>query len=78
MKNYTIHRNDRETVDHKSKHGGVLVAVKNLPHERIDLKTKNEYVAIKVKPKDTVKRHYCVLLCWYVARALCVCITKLT
>ena len=34
LKEYAIHRKDRLTDNHKSKHGGVLIAVKNLPHER--------------------------------------------
>ena len=54
LKEYAIHRKDRLTDNHKSKHGGVLIAVKNLPHERVTLGNNNldEYVAIKVTPKD--------------------------
>ena len=62
LKEYAIHRKDRLTDNHKSKHGGVLIAVKNLPHERVILGNNNldEYVAIKVTPKDVPRIICCI------------------
>ena len=61
LKNYTIHRKDRKTENHKTKHGGVLIAVKGIPHERIDLKSTNEYVAIKF---DLPESSFIVCCCY--------------
>ena len=52
MKDFTIHRKDRANDDHKTKHGGVLVGVKDMPHERVSLKTDCECVAVKLTPKN--------------------------
>ena len=60
LKDYTIHKKDRKTIDNISKDRGVLEAVKNIPHERIDMQWENEYVAIKVKPKDVSIMLFCL------------------
>ena len=51
---FMIHRNDRKTDNHKTKHGGVPIAVRNsIPHERVELKNTDEYVVVKIEPKNT-------------------------
>ena len=45
LNDYTIYRNDRTTENNKFYDGGVLIAVKSMPPERIFLDTKSEYVA---------------------------------
>ena len=52
LEDYTIHKRDKKDEPHKTEHGGVLIAVRNIPHERITLNSENEYVVINVKPKD--------------------------
>ena len=39
-------------INDKSKHGCVLVVIKQMPNERKNLKMENEYGAIKANPKD--------------------------
>ena len=52
LKEFMIHRNDRKTDNHKTKHGGVLIAVRNsISHERVELKNTDEYVVVKIEPK---------------------------
>ena len=52
LKEFMIHRNDRKTDNHKTKHGGVLNAVKNsISNERVELKNTDEYVVVKIEPK---------------------------
>ena len=47
-----IHRNYRKTDNDKTKHGGVLIAVRNSrPHERVELTNTDEYVFVKIEPK---------------------------
>ena len=52
LEDYTNHRRDRKSEPRKTKHGGDLIAVRNIPHERVTLNSENEYVVINVKPKD--------------------------
>ena len=52
LEDYTIHRRDKKSDPHKTKQGGVLIAVRNLPHERVTLNSENEEVVIYVKPKN--------------------------
>ena len=52
LEDYTIHSRDRKSEPHKTKHGGVLIAVSNIPHESVTLNSENGYVVIIVKPKD--------------------------
>ena len=47
LKNYTIRRNDRVSNNYKTKHDGVLIAVKNITHAK--LKLENEFGAIKIE-----------------------------
>ena len=52
LKEFMIHRNDRKT--HKTKHGGVLIAVRNsISHERVEPKNTDENVVVKIEPKNT-------------------------
>ena len=54
LKEFMIHRNDRKTDNHKTKHGGVLIAVRSgISHERGELKNTDEYVVVKIEPKNT-------------------------
>ena len=46
---YTIHRIDRPTENHNSKHGGVLIAVKDIPHYRLKNTTHSESVSIALQ-----------------------------
>ena len=39
LNEYTVLRNDRNTENHKSKFGGVLIAIESMPHQRIFLET---------------------------------------
>ena len=52
LEDYTSHRRDRKSKPYKTKRVGVLIAVRNIPHERVTLNSENEYVVIHVKPKD--------------------------
>ena len=40
----------------------MLIAIKNLPHERVQLKTKNEHVVVQFKPKDVSILICCVYI----------------
>ena len=49
LKEFMIHRNDRKTDNHTTKHGGVLIAVKNsISNEKVELKNADEYVVVKI------------------------------
>ena len=52
LEDYTIHWRDRK--------GGVLIALRNIPHERVTLNSENEYVVINVKPKDVLMLISCL------------------
>ena len=60
LEDYTTHRRDRKSIPHKIRHGGVLIAVRNIPHERVTLNSENEYVVINVKPTDASTLIYCL------------------
>ena len=54
LKEFMIHRNDRKTDNHKTMHGGVLIAVRNgISHESRELKITDEYVVVKIEPTNT-------------------------
>ena len=54
LKEFMIHPNDRKTDNQKTKHGGVLIAVRNsISHERVELKNTDEYVVVKIEPKNS-------------------------
>ena len=58
---YTIHRTDGRTENHNSKHGGVLIAVKDIPHYRLKNTTHSESVSIALKtPTESL-----VICCMY-------------
>ena len=52
LNEFTLHRKDRESDNQKRKHGGVLIGVKGIAHEKIALKTKCECVAILAQQKS--------------------------
>ena len=52
LNDFILHRKDRETDNHKTKHGGVLIGVKGIAHEKLALKTKCECVAILAQQKS--------------------------
>ena len=54
LKEFMVYRNDRKTDNHKTKHGCVLIAVRNsISQERVELKSTDEYVVVKIEPKKT-------------------------
>ena len=58
---YTIHRTDRHTENHNSKHGGVLIAVKDISHYRLKNTTHSESVSIALQtPAESL-----VICCMY-------------
>ena len=61
--NYVINRKDRQSTERKSKHGGVLVAVKKgIPFETSDLKlTHDDFMALKL----TIIEISILLVCMY-------------
>ena len=60
---YVINRKDRQPTESKSKHGGVLVAVKKgIPFETVNLKlTHDDFLALKI----TISETSIVLVCLY-------------
>ena len=46
-----IYRTDRPTHDHRTKHGGVLIGVRDIPHKPLCIKTQCECFAVKLTPK---------------------------
>ena len=65
LKSYFIHRNDTLSTDAKSKHGGVLIAVKSLiRHTRIRIDPKySETVTVKISLHEVE----CIICCLYSA-----------
>ena len=61
--NYVINRKDRQSTESKSKHGGVLVAVKkSIPFEKVNLKlTHDNFLALKI----TISETSILLVCIY-------------
>ena len=58
---YTTHRTDRTTENINSKHGGVLIAVKDIPHYRLKNTTHSESVSIALQtPTESL-----VICCMY-------------
>ena len=57
----TTHRTDRPTENHNSKHGGVLIAVKDIPHYRLKNTTHSESISIALQtPTESL-----VICCMY-------------
>ena len=61
LKDFMIHHIDRKTDNHKTKHGGVLIAVrKAYLMKRVELKNTDDYVVVKIEPK-TQLTYYAVV-----------------
>ena len=51
LNDFILHRKDRETDNHKTKHEGVLIGVKGIAHQKLALKAICECVAILAQQK---------------------------